>query len=242
MLIINELREYVFALFFGKQVEKGVVDRDSLKYLGTAFFVSKKGDAVTANHVLPKTPLKEDEKIYGVMYRGKQPTTYKLIAAASFEESDFALLRFDIENSTYFTIDFNEAGIGTDVIAYGIPDHEIHGQGKELRLLKGHLTMPIVHGVGEVNFPIPSGMSGGPVIKGTKCIGFLIGNLTSEKLLESVEEISEIYDSVEKITFTESKQVLHYGMFRPFSIFKGHKTELFEDKSLDEFLSYRNKP
>ena len=41
MLIIEDLREYVFAIFFGEETEKDMVSRDSLKFLGTAFFCVK---------------------------------------------------------------------------------------------------------------------------------------------------------------------------------------------------------
>ena len=241
MLIIEDLREYVFAIFFGEETEKDMVSRDSLKFLGTAFFVSKRGDAITANHVLPEKPMEKHEKIYGIMVKGGETTMYKLIAAARFESSDFSLLRFDLENCPYFEIDFSEPDIGTDINAYGYSDHDIYGQGKELRLLKGHMTMPIFSGFGEVNFPIPRGFSGGPVMSGTKCIGFMIGNVTSEKLLARSEEISEICNSVEKITLVESKEVLHYGIFRPF-IYKGHKSEIFSNMDLPELIDERNKP
>ncbi len=242
MLIIEDLREYVFGIFLGEETKKDVVIGDSLRFLGTAFFVSRKGDAVTANHVLPKKVLEGNEQVYGITVKRGQTNVYKLVAAARFETSDFSLLRFDLQDCRFFEIDFSEPGIGTDVNAYGYSDHDIHGQGKELRLLKGHMTMPIVSGVGEVSFPIPSGMSGGPVISGTKCIGFMIGNVTSEKLLTSSEEISEIYNSVEKITLVESKEVLHYGIFRPFSIYKDHKSEIFSNMDLPTFLSTRNHP
>ena len=123
MLIIEDLKEYVFAIFFGEETEKDMVSRDSLKFLGTAFFVSKRG-----------------------------------------------------------------------------------------------------------------------VMSGTKCIGFMTGNVTSEKLLARSEEISEICNSVEKITLVESKEVLHYGVFRPFSIYKDHKSEIFSNMDLPELIDERNKP
>lgn len=242
MLVINELREYIFGLFLGKECSENVVDDSNLQFLGTAFFVSKRGDAVTANHVIPARPLEGKERIFGIMMKGRDVVVYKLIVSARFEASDFALLRFDISDVPFFELDFNEHLIGTDVLAFGYADHDLHGKGKELRLLKGYMTMPVSHGFGELSFPIPSGMSGGPVLCGTKCIGFMMGNLSSEKLLERTEEISEVYNSVEKITFFESKQVLHYGIFRPFSIYKGLKSELFGNKDLFELIAERNQP
>ncbi len=242
MLLIKELREFVLAIFFGEEPEDEVVSVESMKFLGTAFLVSKRGDAITANHVLPKEKLKGKERIYGVMVSNGKPVIYKLVFAARFKESDFSILSFNFESENYFSLDFKEPGLGEDVQAYGYSDHDIHGFGKELRLLKGHLTMPIIHGIGEVSFPIPSGMSGGPIMSGTKCIGFMMGNITSEKILSSSEEIEEIYNGVEKITLIESKEVLYYGIFRPFSLYKGHKSEVLNGLSLDEFIKSRNKP
>jgi hypothetical protein len=239
-MIIQELREYVFCLFHGKESGPNVVDEKTLRFLGTAFFVTSKGDAVTANHVIPIIDSSKNEGIYGFMLKDKDLKIYKLVAAARFEASDFALLRFDIEKTNYFEIDFSQPSVGTDVMAFGYSDHDIYGGGKELRLLKGHMTMPIHGGIGELSFPITTGMSGGPVLEGTKCLGFMMGNLTSEKLLERSEEISETTNHIEKITLVESKQVLHYGIYRPFSIYEGHSSEIFDKKTLRELIFSRN--
>ena len=60
MKVIEELREYIFVVCKGKSVD-GELDPSSLVFLGTAFFISKRGDAVTALHVLNNSPLNENE-------------------------------------------------------------------------------------------------------------------------------------------------------------------------------------
>ena len=60
--------------------------------------------------------------------------------------------------------------------------------------------------------------------------------------MDSSEEISEVYDRIEKITLIESKEVIRYGLFRSFSSFKGIKSPIFENKSLDEYINDRNMP
>ena len=241
-LEIAELREYVFCLFGGKETDPNCVDPDSLEFLGTAYFVTRKGDAITANHVIAQPNPDSSTFVYGIWMQGKDTKIYKLNAAAIFPEADFALLRFDVETSSYLPLSFKEPNFGDDIIAFGYPAHSLHGKQRELRMLKGHLTMPVSRGTAEVSFPIPSGMSGGPVLKGTECVGFMMGNMSSERLLEKSEEITEVYNNVEKITFVESKEIHHYGMFRPLSIFADVKTEIFEGRCLKDFLSERNMP
>ncbi len=242
-MVIEELREYVFALFLGEEETEGQVERESLEFLGTAFFVSKRGDAVTAAHIIPsRKDLGDSQSLYGVLFRNGKEEIFKVTMAAKFEKSDFAIFKLGINDTPHFETSFDEPLMGTDVISLGVTEHDVHGQGKELRMLKGHMTMSISRGVGELNFSIPRGMSGGPVLSGDKCIGFMLGSLKSESLIEREEEITEITDSLEKITFVESKEISHYGFFRPFSVYKGHKSELFEDRSLDELIQAQNRP
>ena len=52
-LIMDDAREYIFPLFLVHTQDNGVF-LNSRIFLGTAFFVTRKGDAITANHVVPK--------------------------------------------------------------------------------------------------------------------------------------------------------------------------------------------
>lgn len=238
--VISDLHQYVFGLFLGREKDS-VVNLESLELLGTAFFVTKGGDAVTAAHTLPSAAqLRDDQCVLGILNEGGEPKAYRVIMSANFESSDFAILRLAVDSSKYFEIDFEETLAGTDIVAFGISEHQVYGQGYELRTLKGYTTMPILKGTQELSFPVPSGMSGGPVLRGSACVGFLIGNVSSEQLIDQIEEVQEITDTFEKIKIVQSKEVLHYGLYRPFSIFKGHKSDIFEGRSLDELISDRN--
>jgi len=126
--------------------------------------------------------------------------------------------------------------MGTDVSVVGIFDHEIYQRGKELRLLKGHISLAAKTDFSELNFAIPKGMSGGPVLVEDKCIGFLSGSIRSEKVDEQIEEIVETEDNNKKITYIESKKIIYFGLFVPFSYFFQKKFDIFGNKSLDEII------
>lgn len=239
--VLDDAREYVFCLFLGREDEYAVVLQDSLEYLGTAFFVSKKGDAITAAHVIPPdTSLDADQHLYAISIRDGKTQVYRVLMAAVFEESDLAICRVNVNDNPYLKVSFARHSAGTDVVTIGIPEHEVYQSGKELRILKGHITLAAKPHFSELNFAIPRGMSGGPVIEGTKCIGFLSANIRSESLEDQVEEIEELENGKEKITLIESKSIINFGIFIPFSYFQGHKSDVFEGRSLDELLQQRN--
>ena len=240
-LILEDAREYVFCLFKGKEDNDSVVQTDSLEFLGTAFFVTKKGDAITAAHVLPpSSSLAEDEHLYAIAKSGGNTAIYRVLMAAVFEESDLAICRINVDGNPYLEVSFERHNAGTDVMTLGVTDHDIYQQGKELRVLKGHITLAAKSSFSELNIAIPRGMSGGPVLEKTKCIGFLSGNIRSEHLEDQIEEIEEIEKNKERITFIKSTSIVNYGIFVPFSYFHGHKSEIFEGKSLDELIHDRN--
>ena len=238
--VISDLRQYVFGLFVGRE-QNSVVNIGSLDFLGTAFFVTKLGDAVTAAHALPSPEqLDDDQCVLGILNECGEPKPYRVTESANFESRDFTLFRLAIKSSKYFDVGFDEILAGTEITAFGISGHQVYGSGYELRTLNGHTTMPILRGTQELSFPVPSRMSGGPVLRGSTCVGFLIGNVSSEQLIDKIEEVQEIDDSFERIKMVESKEVVHYGLYRPFSIYKGHKADVFDGKSLDELIRDRN--
>lgn len=241
-LDIQDIRNYVFAIFLGDDDGK-VIAADSLTYLGTGFFISKKGDAVTARHVLPENIEDEIQHLYAILVIDGSVKFCRILKAVCNDDGDFALLQVqtEIEENSYFQVDFENPRLGTDVMAFGVADHEHYQKGKELRVLKGHVTLNPNLGFVEINFSIPSGMSGGPVLVGTKCVGFLQGNHKSEQLDERIEELIEVTDKKEKIHIIEHKQIISYGVFVPFAHFRGEKSEILHNEDLEEFINSRNK-
>ena len=239
--VMEDAREYVFGLFSGTEDDKNVVQAESLKFLGSAFFVTKRGDAITAAHVLPpSSSLSKNEHLYAIAKRKGSTEIYKVIQAAVFNQSDLSICRVNVDGNPYIETSFERHYAGTDVSTLGITDHDLYQHGKELRVFKGHITFAAKESFCELSFAIPRGMSGGPVLVGTKCIGFLSANIRSEYLEEQIEEIEEIEDGKEKITFIESKNIINFGIFVPFSYFYGHKSEIFNGKSLNELIDEIN--
>jgi len=240
-LSLEDAREYVFCLFTGKENESLIVDADSLKFLGSAFFVTKQGDAITAAHVIPSPDsLGKNEHLYAIAKKDGKTETFRVLAAVKYEESDLAICRINISDNPYLETSFEHCLAGTDVMTLGITEHDLYQQGKELRMFKGHITLAAKPNFSELNFAIPRGMSGGPVLKNNKCIGFLSANIRSEQLEDQIEEIQEIENNKEKIILIESKNIINYGIFIPFSYFHGHKADELDGKSLDELIHDRN--
>jgi len=240
-LMMEDAREYVFGLFSGMEDDKNVVLSESLKFLGSAFFVTKRGDAITAAHVLPSSSsLAKNEHLYAIAKKKGNTEIYRVIQAAVFNDSDLSICRVKVAGNPYIEISFERHYAGTDVLTLGITDHDLYQQGKELRVFKGHITFAAKENFCELNFAIPRGMSGGPVMVGTKCIGFLSANIRSEYLEDQIEEIEEIENGKEKITFIESKNIINYGIFVPFSYFYGHKSDIFNGKSIDKIIDEIN--
>lgn len=52
-LVLDDGREFVLPLLLVDVVDENKVDLSSYTFLGTCFFVTKRGDAVTAGHVVP---------------------------------------------------------------------------------------------------------------------------------------------------------------------------------------------
>jgi len=71
-LIIDDAREYIFPLFLVESQEDGVL-LESRIYLGTAFFVSECGDAITANHILPEPDnLPHGKRVVAIVQQGSE--------------------------------------------------------------------------------------------------------------------------------------------------------------------------
>lgn len=239
-LVMEDAREYVFCLFIGSEDKSGVIEESSLKYLGSAFFVTDKGDAITAAHVIPNSEdLQSNQRLFAIAKKDNETVIYRVVMAAVFPDSDLAIFRVEVTGNPFLDVSFEKYHAGTDVMTLGIPAHDIYHQGKELRLFKGHITFAARPEFSELNFAIPSGMSGGPVIVNAKCIGLMSANIRSENLDEQIEEIEEIENTKERITIVESKSILNYGIFIPFSYFHGHKSAIFNGRSLDELIAKR---
>lgn len=251
-LNIEDLRSFVFCIYSGIEKLPGTLDFNSLQFLGTGFFVTKNGDAVTAAHVLPRPDqLKPKEQLFAITVFDDGEKYCRIVMSAFFREVDLVLFRVQTERESniFFKPCFEEVGNGDDVIAFGVPEHNpsfdisrhrSDGATKQLRTLKGHISLRHGSGLSELSFPVPGGMSGGPVLVGTKCVGYLVGSVTSKQIIDRTEEIVELTNEREKIEITEITQFVTYGMFNPFSRLNNKKLPILEDRTLEDFLARRN--
>lgn len=212
---------------------------ESREFLGTAFFVSKQGDAITANHVLPQPAnLPENKKVVAIVQHGSEQKTCWITHFAAFAECDFALIHVNIDNTKFLTLSDCEVPAGSDIQIVGIPKHEVYLAGKEMRFLKGYVSLAFKQL--ELNVAIPLGMSGSPVFMGANVVAFATGTIKSEEIDDYSEEIEKITDTKEQITITKVSRFTHYGLAFPFYKLKNQSSPIFENKTLMQFIDERN--
>lgn len=218
VLVLEDAREYVFPIF-SVQAEDNGIFLESRVFLGTAFFISKCGDAITASHVLPRPDdLVQGRRLIAVVLKDGKETVCWITRAAKFEALDLALVHVNLENTKYLPLATEEVVAGTDIQILGIPSHEVNASGKEMRVLKGHVTLSGKRL--ELNFPVPAGMSGSPLFIGTHVVGYATGMVRSEEIEEATEEIEVISDRKEVVRITEIRRMTYYGIAYPFSHLK----------------------
>jgi len=237
-IIIEDAREYIFAIFSVPSEGNGIF-LEKRKYLGTGFFVTKHGDAITAGHVIPNPEeLEEGYRIIAVVVRDGKQIPCWITRCAKMELLDVALIHVNLDKTKYFQVSVEHIPVGTDVMTVGIPSHEIWGEGMEMRVFKGHVTF--FKDFLELSFPVPLGMSGSPLFVGMKAVGYLKGTVRSEEIEEANEDFEEISNEKEVIRRTEVRRAIHYGLACPFSHLKGIPDPAFEGKNLIDFIKSLN--
>jgi trypsin-like peptidase len=238
ILIIEDSREYIFPIFSVRTQGNSVLLASRL-FLGTAFFVTKCGDAITANHVIPEPEaLEAGRGIVAVVLQDGEQKVCWITHAAKFESWDMALIHVNLEHTKYFKITIERIPAGTDVQIVGIPHHEVWNAGKEMRVLKGHVTFSGKYL--ELNFPVPAGMSGSPLLIGTQVAAYVTGSVRSEEIEETTEEVAEISDKREVIRLSEIRRVVYYGLAYPFSHLRTLSDPVLGGKTLFELIRERN--
>jgi hypothetical protein len=235
--VLEDAREYVLPIFEVDAKGDGI-RMETRKLRGTAFLVTPKGDALTAAHVIPPpSELPQGRRLVAVVRRGGRDEVVWVNHAAYFEASDLALLKLNIEDTPFLTLSDRPVAAGEDVMALGIPDHEVWRSGKEMRLLKGHVTLSHKHL--ELSCPIPAGMSGCPVFIGRKVVAYAVGVVTGESFVSSHEEIVQVTPTKDIIKLTELRSVISYGLATPLSMFAGHTAPVFDGLTLAGLIKSR---
>jgi Trypsin-like peptidase domain len=238
-VILDDGRKYIIPLFVA-EADGNTIILETRRFLGTAFFVTAKGDAITAAHVIPEpSTLKSSERLIGLVMENGKETLRLITKAAVFDSFDVAIIRVDTPNAYCLPISDEQIHAGTDIEVIGIPSHEVFGQGKEMRFLKGHVTF--VHKRLELNFAIPAGMSGAPVFVNGKVVAYATGRVRSESIEEQTEEVLKLTNSVEQIRIHTTSSVVYYGTAYPFDALRDLRDPVLEGKTLLEFIANQNR-
>jgi hypothetical protein len=237
-MIIEDVRSYIFPLLLAEEVE-GKVKWKTNEFLGTAFFITNNGIALTAAHCVPSPVDLGSRKLYaGIWYEGGIQLFY-IAAATVFDNIDVAILKVKVPTVKYFPILFEDMILGSDVWTVGIPAHEIReGDKRIVRLLKGNVTF--LSRFAELSFPAPKGMSGSPVFIEGKVVGILTGNLRSEQLEDQFEEIIQVSDDKEIIRYGRTSSVVNYALAQEIKPLKDLRHEVFDGASFSEFIDKMN--
>lgn len=214
---VQDVRHFVFGLYLADNPDKlppgAPIRLVKEQFLGTAFFVTRNGIALAANHCMPKPEaVPEDRAVLAALWRGGKPAWHRVVADANPTSTDLAILKVSSVPSPYLQIDWSQMSIGDDVTAVGIPGHLENEGNIDMRCLKGHiLEATRKTRAARLSFEVPRGMSGSPLFKSGLATGVLLGTGRSEFLDDSYVDEQEKAGEVTRVTRTEVKRVIHYG-------------------------------
>jgi hypothetical protein len=166
-----------------------------------------------------------------------EPTVAWINRSAVLPNFDVAIFQVNLARTKFMECSGAEVLPGADVTVVGFPSHQVLGRGLEMRILKGHVTavMPRL----ELNFPVPAGMSGAPVLIGTTVVGFATGRVRSEEVDEQSEELVTVSNGVEKIEIRITASIIYYGLANTFWMMRDARDPVFEGKTLLEVITSR---
>ena len=242
-LDLADIREYVVPLFIAEDPallrpdQPIVVSRD--RFLGTAFFVTKNGVALTAAHCVPKSEsVPPGLAFLAIIWNGERACAHKVQFATVLDGRDIAVLKIDHSPSKYLEVSFEPVHMGEDVTTVGVPLHSVSGEDYEYRCLKGHVTR--TSKTLEVSFPAPRGMSGSPVLRGSKVVGIMSWNARAESLEDQIDEVTETFGPLTKVTKTVTMAVTNYGQAEPLAQVGTLALPFTEGEAFMPFLSKLN--
>jgi hypothetical protein len=156
--VLADIREYVVPLFIAENPaslradQPVVVSRD--RFVGTAFFVTKNGVALTAGHCVPDpASIPAGHTFLAITWSGTRAHAQQVQMATPVKDQDIAILKISHSPSKYLPVCFDPVHMGEDVLSVGVPLHSVSGPEYEFRCLKGNVTR--VSKTLELSFPAP---------------------------------------------------------------------------------------
>ncbi len=240
MQVIDDVRECCFPIWCvnPKGFESGNVSIENGKYLGTGFFITKNGIALTAGHCVPSIVDLDGDLLAAIVWDGREYKAHKIVSAFQANAADISILKVEISGAKWLDLDFDEKYMGEDLSTFGYP---ANGTGScEVRTFKGYITQS--SRFYELNFPAPKGLSGSPVVaEKYRVVGVLTGNSKSEQIEDQVEEIITQSNEKEVIKIIESKSIMNYALVEPIYKFRDVQFEFCEGNGFRNFINERNK-
>jgi hypothetical protein len=240
---LADVREYIVPLFVADDPaclspdQPIVVSRD--RFLGTAFFISRNGVALTAGHcVPPSSSIPKGHAFLAVIWDGTRARAQHVQIATVLDDRDIGVLKIAHSPSKYLEISFSPVHMGEDIVTVGIPLHSVSGIDYEYRCLKGHVTRAAK--TLELSCPAPRGMSGSPILMGSKVVGVMSWNARSESLEDQSEETTENFGPLTRVTKTVTMAVTNYGQAEPISSLGGSTLPFTEGVPFGAFLTKLN--
>lgn len=228
-----DFKNHIFPIFIGPFKKEGIPKE--VEFLGTGFFVTSNGIAITANHCLPKPEQLNNKCILIGIWDNGNIKLQKVFSHVRIPSLDIAILKIDNIKSKKFNISYEELKMGTpDVFSIGFPWYSIWGEPFEVRFLKGYITR--VTKYYELSFAIPRGMSGSPLFREDKLIGVLVMNAKSETLEDEVSEIIQVTNQKERIEIVKTKSIINYGLAIPFAKLSNFKDDTLDGLSFEDYI------
>lgn len=241
-----DVRQIVFPILAGNETAEGF--RRS-GFLGTGFFVGRRGLALTAAHVV--SSMRE-----GLELRVGLPTPQRAMRArgvrwgVELPGSDILVMRVDVETSACFASRFDRIPMGHDVETAAIPESmlETDAAGATrilMRCAKGYVS----HGQdGSIaaSFPLPKGMSGAPLIATTADEQFVAGVFVGQTRGEAIEDlVEEVIDEGGGQRRTHIERISRVEYFARGDLLAPHadfRAPEFEGRTLRELIAEDIRP
>jgi Trypsin-like peptidase domain len=241
-----DVRQIVFPMIAGNETPQGF---NRSGFLGTGFFVGRRGLALTAAHVV--SSMREGQEL-----RVALPTPERTMRArgvrwgVELPGSDILVMRVDVETSACFASRFDRIPIGQDVETAAIPaamlETDSAGATRILmRCAKGYVS----HGQDRsiaASFPLLKGMSGGPLIATNPGEQFVAGVFVGQTRGEAIEDqIEEVIDEGGGAKRTHVERISRVEYFARGDLLAPHANFTapeFEGRTLQELIAEDIRP
>lgn len=239
-LVKIDVRRLVFPLIAGRKTAKGF---ERVSFAGTGFFVGQRGLALTAAHVIRH---EAGIDLAAALPGADRPMkSHSLLWGAVLPNSDIAIVRIAVEQSTCFAVRFQEVLAGENVETTAIPESMLKTdeEGRtqvSLRCVKGYVSYGFDDRI-FASFPLPRGMSGAPVIVNADRAQFVAGVFVGQHRGEQIEDsFEEVIEGAAGERRTQVERVSRVEYFARGDLLVRHRTlrvKEFDGMNLEELIA-----